>query len=557
MFKHRFIYKKFVIMFLAVIRCRAIAAPLDPTYTAEEFERYLSNSESNLLLTPQEGNRPAQSAASKLNIPHLTAKLHSADSNITLSSTNIRPSLDLYVGNVPSDVALFLHYCGTPGLPKGVEFTQKELATVVLFNKHKYAESDSTVIEYPLLHYQRLVHELLSYLAAGAAVALPAAMEAATSSASRLSADMIQEVKSYRSKVARPYQSNDMPKGNNAPKTTEENKTKTERGGEEGGHSVKLTEEFEKLSGLKKFSYEELIIATADGKILGKGGFGIVYEGHIGDARTRVAVKIINSDSRQGLEEYKSEVMTLSQLRHKNLVRLLGYCHEANKFVLVYQFIGGGSLEDHLFKGRPLLTWERRYNIALGLALALHYLHKQCYQCVIHRDIKSSNVMLDEEFEAKLGDFGLAKLVDHTRDPNTTQVKGTPGYLSPEYLRTGKASKESNIYSFGVVLLEIVCGRRVFDPELVEQGLGLVQWVWKRCGCESWWGRRFWNFLLPVDERLGKDFDKKQVEALIILGLWCAHPIASSRPSIEEVMAVLNSTTKPPKLPSKMPSFNI
>ncbi|XP_039168249.1 L-type lectin-domain containing receptor kinase IX.1-like [Eucalyptus grandis] len=356
----------------------------------------------------------------------------------------------------------------------------------------------------------------------------------------------------YRSKVARPHLSNDMPMGNNAPSTTG-------RGGGEGDDNTNLTEEFAKLIGPKKFSYEELMIATgsfAKDRILGIGGFGIVYEGHVG-ACTRVAVKIINPDSQQGIKEYISEVKSLSQLRHRNLVQLIGYCHEANKFILVYEFIRGGSLEDHLFKGKPLLTWERRYNIALGLASALHYLHNQCHQCVIHRDIKSSNTMLNEKFVAKLGDFGLARLVDHARGRKTTLVIGTPGYVAPEYHRTGETSMESDIYSFGVVLLEIVCGRRVFDSELAEQGQGLVQWVWKRYGCRSWIGRWRRNFLRAVDKRLGKDFDKRQAEFLMIAGLWCAHPDARYRPSIEEAIAVLNLKAEPPKLPSKMPSFNI
>ncbi|KAF8027620.1 hypothetical protein BT93_E0511 [Corymbia citriodora subsp. variegata] len=311
----------------------------------------------------------------------------------------------------------------------------------------------------------------------------------------------------------------------------------------------------------QKFCYEELMIMTnsfADDRILGRGGFGIVYEGHVEDAGTRVSVKIINPDSHQGKNEYVSEVKSLSQLRHKNLVQLIGYCHEANKFVLVYEFIGGGSLEDHLFRGRPQLTWERRYKIALGLALSLHYLHEQCNQCVIHRDIKSSNIMLDEKLEAKLGDFGLARLVDHTRGQKTTEKIGTLGYAAPEYCETGKASKESDVYSFGVVLLEIVCGRSAVDSARAEQvPNALVNWSW------SWRGRRIWrgcwrrNLLLAVEERLGKDFDKKQAEALMITGLWCVHPIAASRPSIEGAMAVLNLKAEPPKLPPKMPSYEI
>lgn len=279
-------------------------------------------------------------------------------------------------------------------------------------------------------------------------------------------------------------------------------------------------------------------------------------------------MKKITSCLRGVKEQYEAEVNSLSQLRHINLVQLIGYCHEEKKFVLVYEFIGGGSLEDHLFEDRPLLTWEKRRNIALGLASALDYLHNKCQiqdskcqQCVIHRDIKSSNVMLNEQFVAKLGDFGLAKLVDCARGLSTTRLAGTPGYWAPEYFRMGQVSKESDIYSFGVVLLEILCGKRVSDSELAEQG-GLVPWVWKRSGCGRscfgrWFGRWFRNFHLPVDERLGKDFDKKQAEALMIVGLLCAHPIASSRLSIEAATAILNLTVDPPKLPSKIPSFNI
>ncbi|XP_056173620.1 L-type lectin-domain containing receptor kinase IX.2-like [Syzygium oleosum] len=318
----------------------------------------------------------------------------------------------------------------------------------------------------------------------------------------------------------------------------------TQRGGQGGNRSANLTEEFEKLSGTKKFSYKELMIATdsfARDRILGEGGFGIVYKGHIGGARKRVAVKKLKSGSHRGIKEYISEVKSLSQLRHRNLVQLIGYYHKANEFVLVYEFMSRGSLEDNLFKGRPLLTWERRYNIALGLASAVHYLHKQCNQCVIHRDIKSSNIMLNKRFEAKLGDFGLARLVDHTGGPKlhqkATEVIRTLGYMAPEYYRMGETSTESDVYSFGVVLLEIVCGRRVIEDEG-----HLVEWVREQYGRGK----------LPVDSKLGRDFDKKQVKALMIAGLWCAHPNVSHRPSIEEAMAVLNLRADLSNLPSDL-----
>ncbi|KAL3738139.1 hypothetical protein ACJRO7_019644 [Eucalyptus globulus] len=695
---------EFVILFLAVIRCRATAAPLDPIYTAAEFKFYLSHSRSKFLLIPREGNLRARSAASELNIPRLIAKLHSANSRITLSSTDVEPSLDSMseVVNDPSDIALLLHTSSATGCPKRMLLTQRNLASSVRNIKREFelTESDSTVIVLPLFHVHSLVAGLLSSLAAGAAVALPAVVrfsvptflgdmksynatwytadaslhqiildhhlskpkpacpnlrfivscsvslapsirdrlketfgapvvEAyAMTEATRLTAsdplpeDGEQEPRSVGRPVGqemvtsdergaiqaamaggvsrevcirglnvtegyknnpklnkqafrfrlfrtggvgyiRPdagllrsrflpdklevdsaYRSNDTPEGNNAPKTTKENKTETEGGGEEGGLSLTLTIKFEKFSGPKQFSYEELMIATADRKILGRGGFGVVYEGHIGDACTHVAVKVLTSNSGQGIKEYESEVMALSQLRHKNLVPLIGYCHEADKFILVYKFMSKGSLDDHLFNGGTSLNWESRYKIAKGLALALYYLHEQCDQYVIHRDIKSSNVMLDEKFNAKLGDFGLARLVDHARGPKTTQLMGTWGYAAPEYCATGKASKETDVYSFGVVLLEIGSGRRVIDSE---RGLGLAQWLWMQYGPDK--------LAHAVDSRLGKDFDKKQAEALMMVGLRCAHPIATSRPSIEDAMDVLNlkAKMKPRELPLKIP----
>ncbi|KAF8027505.1 hypothetical protein BT93_E0412 [Corymbia citriodora subsp. variegata] len=730
---------EFVILFLAVIRCRATAALLDPIYTAEEFKFYLNDSEPKLLLMPQEGNLRAKSAASKLKIPHLTAKLRSADSEITLSSTNMEWSLDSMskVVNDPLDVALLLYTSGTTSRPKGVPLTQLNLVSSVqnITAVYKLTESDSTVIVLPLCQAHGLVAGLLSSLAAGAAVALQAAVkfsaptfwadmnsckatwytadatfhqnilkhylskleppypklrfimscsaspspsicaqlkeafgapvheayamteatrlmasnplpeddEHKTGSVGRLvgqelaisdehgakqvagwsgevcvrgpnmtegyknnpeankqafhsgrfqmgifsyvglgamfprwrssvdsaawvchgsevanssrsngmpdgssrstsSTDSAAQVR-QRSQVTSPYWSNDIPEGNNAPETTEDDEADAKRGGEGGGHRLtmegghRLTMEFEKFSGPKKFSYEKLMIATdffAHDKILGRGGFGIVYKGHLGGARTLVAVKKIRCGSRQGIKEYISEVKSLSQLRHRNLVQLIGYCHEADNFVLVYEFMSEGSLDDHLFRGRSLLTWEQRYKIAQGLALALHYLQKQCHKCVIHRDIKSSNIMLDEEFEAKLGDFGLARLIDHDTGPNTTELMGTRGYVAPEYYKTGKVNEETDIYSFGVVLLEIGTGRRVVDQS--RDSMDLVDWLRKQYGLRK--------LVHAVDERLGNDFDRKQAEALMIAGLWCAHPVAECRPSIEEAMSVLNLNAK-------------
>ncbi|MFS7923289.1 putative protein kinase RLK-Pelle-L-LEC family [Helianthus anomalus] len=159
-----------------------------------------------------------------------------------------------------------------------------------------------------------------------------------------------------------------------------------------------------------------------------------------------------------------TEVKINSRLRHRNLVQLVGWCHDKNQFLLVYEYMPNGSLDSHLFgKNITPLKWPVRYKIAIGLASALLYLHEEWEQCVVHRDIKPSNIMLDSGINVKLGDFGLARFVEHELGTRTTVLAGTLGYMAPEYISTGKASKESDVYSFGVVPLEIACGRKAMD----------------------------------------------------------------------------------------------
>ncbi|XP_010256502.2 PREDICTED: L-type lectin-domain containing receptor kinase IX.1-like [Nelumbo nucifera] len=222
------------------------------------------------------------------------------------------------------------------------------------------------------------------------------------------------------------------------------------------------------------------------------------------------------------------------------------------ELLLVYEFMPNGSLDSHLFKGKTLLTWKVRYNIALGLVSALLYLHEEWEQCVVHRDIKSSNVMLDSSFKTKLGDFGLAKLVEHEQGAETTEVlAGTKGYMAPEYTVNGKASKESDVYSFGVVALEIACGRRPVEPSAGQGRVILVDWVWELYGKGM--------LREAIDPRLTstEGFDEKQVEHLMVVGLWCAHPDYNRRPSMREVMHVLRFEAQLPVIPSKMsvPTF--
>ncbi|KAL5727729.1 hypothetical protein ACHQM5_000889 [Ranunculus cassubicifolius] len=316
---------------------------------------------------------------------------------------------------------------------------------------------------------------------------------------------------------------------------------------EDAANLTSMTNDFERGVGPKRFTYRELASATnnfSEERKLGEGGFGGVYRGLLSKINIEIAVKRISRGSKQGKREYVTEVKIISRLRHRNLVQLLGWCHDRGEFLLVYEFMSNGSLDTHLF-GKRSLSWDTRYRISLGLASALLYLHEEWEQCVVHRDIKSSNVMLDSSFNVKLGDFGLARLMDHELGPQTTGIAGTLGYMAPEYIRTGRASKESDVFSFGVVALEIACGRKSVDPMEMDSDIGLVEWVWELHGRGM--------LLSAADRRLSMEFDVKQMECLMTVGLWCAHPDRILRPNIRQAIQVLHSETVMPSLPNKMP----
>jgi serine/threonine protein kinase len=309
-----------------------------------------------------------------------------------------------------------------------------------------------------------------------------------------------------------------------------------------------MDDEFQRETGPKRFSFKELAHATNnfnDEEKLGQGGFGGVYRGFLRDLNSFVAVKRVSKGSKQGIKEYASEVKIISRLGHRNLVQLIGWCHERGELLLVYEFMPNRSLDTHLFTGESLLIWAMRYKVAQGLASALLYLHEEWEQCVVHRDIKSSNIMLDSDFNAKLGDFGLARLVDHLKESQTTVLAGTMGYMAPECVTTGKASKESDVYSFGIVALEIACGRKPIKHNAPEDQVVMVEWVWELYGIGK--------VLEAADPRLAGDFDEQQMERLMIVGLWCAHPDRDLRPSIRQTIHVLNFETPLPVLPSNMP----
>lgn len=317
---------------------------------------------------------------------------------------------------------------------------------------------------------------------------------------------------------------------------------------EDGEFEEYMGEDFGRGTGPKKYTYAELAHAAnnfKDEHKLGQGGFGGVYRGFLKDTKSYVAIKRVSEDSHQGIKEFASEVTIISKLRHRNLVQLIGWCHEKKKLLLVYEYMPNGSLDIHLFKKQSFLKWAVRYTIARGLASALLYLHEEWEQCVVHRDIKASNLMLDSEFNAKLGDFGLARFVDHGKGAQTTALAGTMGYMAPECATTGRASKETDVYSFGIVALEIACGRKAVNIKAQENEVHIVEWVW------GLYGRG--RILEAVDPRLSGDFDEEQIKCLMIVGLLCAHPDPNNRPSMRQAIQVLNFEAPLPNLSSSMP----
>ncbi|KAI3987060.1 hypothetical protein MKX01_036850 [Papaver californicum] len=304
-----------------------------------------------------------------------------------------------------------------------------------------------------------------------------------------------------------------------------------------------VVEDWEHTYGRLRFSYKDLYIATKGFKekeLLGTGGFGRVYKGVLPTIKTKIAVKRISHNSKQGIREFISEIISIGHLRHRNLAHLLGYCRRDGELLLVYDYMPNGSLDKLIFRksksnsASPILGWNRRFQIIKGVASGLIYLHEEWEQVVIHRDIKASNVLLDGKMNARLGDFGLARLYNRGTNPETTNVAGTLGYIAPEMIRSGKATTSSDVYAFGALLLEVACGRRPTElhKSESEEGEILVEWVlncWRRGA-----------ILETSDPNLGNKFVKEEMELVLKLGLLCSHNDAKARPSMRQVMQYLN-----------------
>ncbi|XLU45687.1 hypothetical protein S245_040501, partial [Arachis hypogaea] len=235
-----------------------------------------------------------------------------------------------------------------------------------------------------------------------------------------------------------------------------------------------------KLDELPLFEFQKLATATNNfhaENMLGKGGFGPVYKGHLEDGQ-EIAVKRLSKASGQGLEEFMNEVVVISKLQHRNLVRLLGCCVEPDEQMLVYEFMPNKSLDAFLFdpQRRKVLDWKKRFNIIEGIARGILYLHRDSRLRIIHRDLKASNILLDDAMNPKISDFGLARIFrgDEDHEASTKKVIGTYGYMPPEYAMEGLFSEKSDVYSFGVLLLEIVSGRKNTSFYNHRQSLSLV-----------------------------------------------------------------------------------
>lgn len=297
---------------------------------------------------------------------------------------------------------------------------------------------------------------------------------------------------------------------------------------------------------LRCFTYKELVEATNGfEEELGRGSFGIVYKGVIQlvSANIIVAVKKLDGVVQDGFDkEFKTEVNAISQTHHKNLVRLLGFCEDGEHRLLVYEYMSNGTLASFVF-GNVKPSWTQRRHIALGIARGLAYLHEECNTQIIHCDIKPQNILLDDYYNARISDFGLAKLLMINQSKTNTAIRGTKGYVSPDWFRNTPITVKVDVYSFGVLLLEIICCRRSLEDNLEngeEEQFILTDWVWD-CFQEG----RLVDLVDHDKEAILNEWDK--LERFVKVGIWCIQEDPSLRPNMRQVSMMLEGVVDVPK----------
>uniref|UniRef100_A0A2N9J8R2 Receptor-like serine/threonine-protein kinase n=1 Tax=Fagus sylvatica TaxID=28930 RepID=A0A2N9J8R2_FAGSY len=288
---------------------------------------------------------------------------------------------------------------------------------------------------------------------------------------------------------------------------------------------------------LRSFTYEELRIAT-DGfkEELGSGAFATVYKGVLqSEDRYLVAVKRLNNRVREGDLEFNAEVSAIGRTNHRNLVQLLGFCNEGQHRLLVYEFMSNGSLASFLF-GDSLPNWYQRIQIALGTARGLSYLHEECSSQIIHCDIKPQNILLDDSFTARISDFGLAKLLKLDQTRTTTGIRGTKGYVAPEWFRSMPVTVKVDVYSFGILLLELICCRKNFDAKEQEDLMVLADWAY-----DCFKDMKL-ELLVANDEEAIHDM--KRVEKYVMIAIWCIQEDPSLRPTMKKVVQMMEGAVE-------------
>ncbi|XP_065849160.1 proline-rich receptor-like protein kinase PERK1 [Euphorbia lathyris] len=287
-----------------------------------------------------------------------------------------------------------------------------------------------------------------------------------------------------------------------------------------------------------QFTFEELSRATdgfSNANLLGQGGFGYVHRGVLPNGK-EVAVKALKAGSGQGEREFQAEIEIISRVHHKHLVSLVGYCMTGAQRLLVYEFVPNNTMEFHLHgKGRPTMDWHTRLRIALGSAKGLAYLHEDCHPKIIHRDIKAANILLDYKFEAKVADFGLAKFTSDANTHVSTRVMGTFGYLAPEYAASGKLTDKSDVFSFGVMLLELITGHRPVDATQTYMDDSLVDWARPLLTRALEDG----NFDTLVDQKLQNAYDHNEMARMVSCAAACVRHSARRRPRLSQVVRAL------------------